>query len=118
MVSRLQGKRILVLEDEPLIAMMLEDALNELGCVVLGPANDVLQAETLAREAAIDAAILDVHVGEQTSESVAGLLAARGIPYLVASGGDGRGALPGASGILSKPFNQSMVRMELERLFP
>jgi PAS domain S-box-containing protein len=113
-VSNFEGKRILVLEDEPLIAMMLEDILVELGCHVVGPASDIAGAEALAREAAIDAAILDVNVGDRTSHPVAELLKARSIPFLVASGYDDADALPGAGGTLSKPFRPANVMLALE----
>lgn len=66
-VSRLEGKRILVVEDEPFIAMTLEDTLADLQCLVVGPALDVAAGEELARHARIDAAILDVNVGSRIS---------------------------------------------------
>lgn len=115
-MSDLEGKRILILEDEPLIAMVLEDILDELGCLVVGPASDIAEAETLARDAPVDAAILDVHVGDRTSHSVAELLQARSIPFLVASGFGDADALPGAGGTLSKPFRPVNVMLALDLL--
>ncbi|GGD84389.1 response regulator [Tsuneonella deserti] len=117
-MSEFEGKRILVLEDEPLIAMILEDVLQDLGCAVVGPVYDVAEAEALARDAPIDAAILDIHVGDHTSHSVAERFAERGVPFVVASGSDEAGELPGAAGLLGKPFNPAMVKLALERLFP
>ena len=113
-MSDLERKRILVLEDEPLIAMMLEDILVELGCLVVGPASDIAGAEALVGDAAIDAAILDVNIGDRTSHPVAELLQARRIPFLVASGYGDAEALPSASGALNKPYRQENVMLALE----
>ena len=112
-MSDLEGKRILVLDDEPLIVMLLEDILADLGCAVVGPALDVAEAERLARTSAIDAAILDVNVHDRTSRSVAELLKARGIPFVIATGYDGDGVMPGANGTLHKPYGQNEVKAAL-----
>jgi len=113
-VIDLKGRRILVLEDEPLIAMFLEDILTDLGCIVIGPALDIAQATTLVRDSAIDAAILDVNVGDSTSQPVADLLRARNIPFLVASGYNDTNLLLGAGGSLGKPFRLEDVERELQ----
>lgn len=116
-MSNFEGKRILVLEDEPLIAMLLEDILGDLGCIVVGPALDLPAAELLACQERIDAAILDFHVGDRTSLPVAELLQARKIPFVVASGYDDAGVLPGAFGTLNKPFRCENVETALQQLF-
>ena len=54
---------MLVLEDEPLIAMVLVDILEEAGCTVVGPAHDAAQAAKLIAESEIDVAVLDVNLG-------------------------------------------------------
>lgn len=115
-MSGFAGKRILVVDDEPLIAMMLEDILVDMGCAVVGPALEVGEAEALAREATIDAAILDFNLGNRTSRSVAELLLERQIPFVVASG-DGEAAIvPGAGGALNKPFWPATVKAALSGL--
>lgn len=116
-MSALGGKRILIVEDEPLVAMVLEDILADFGCSIVGPACDIQEAESLAREEVIDAAILDVRVGEDTSHGVAELLETKDVPFLVASGYEGHDALSGAGGILAKPYRPVDVKVELERLF-
>ena len=116
-MNSLVGKRILVVDDEPLIAMLLEDILGDLGCVVVGPALEVGEAEALAREAALDAAILDVHLGKETCHSIAELLRERQIPFVVASGDEEASAVPGSSGPLSKPFVLAAVETALTLLF-
>ena len=115
--EHLRGRRILVLEDELLISMLLEDMLADLGCVVVGPAGDIAQAEILALNEDIDAAILDVHVGGRTSHSVAERLQQRNIPILVASGLDDASSLPGATELLQKPFGTAELRTALEAIF-
>lgn len=80
------GKRIFVLEDEALVAMLLEDMLKDLGCQVVGPAHDIVLGEDMARRDAIDGAILDVNVNGYHSDVIAAVLKARGIPYAIASG--------------------------------
>ncbi|NNG56427.1 response regulator [Sphingomonas paucimobilis] len=112
-MSDLEGKRILVLDDEPLIVMLLEDILADLRCAVVGPVLDVAEAEKLARTAEIDAAILDLNVHDRTTHSVAELLKARGIPFVIASGYDGDGGLAGADGTLNKPFGPDRVKAAL-----
>ena len=77
----LEGKRILVLEDEPLVAMLLEEMLIDLGCEVVGPASSLGEGERLAREAALDAAVLDVNLNGEMSDTVAAILRRRGIPF-------------------------------------
>lgn len=89
----LTGKRVLVLEDEPLIGIVLADILENAGCVVLGPAYDVRQALTLLSTDKVDCAVLDVNLGSgQTSAPVADALEERDIPFMFATG-YGEGAL-------------------------
>ena len=58
----LQALRVLIVEDEMLVAMELEEALKSCGCLVIGPASRIRHALQLANEAEIDAAVLDVNV--------------------------------------------------------
>lgn len=81
----LHGTRILLVEDEALIAITAEDALLEAGASV-SLAMALPLALTLARGGAFDLAILDVNLGHSTSFPAAELLAARGIPFLFATG--------------------------------
>lgn len=82
----LQGARILLVEDEALVAMMLEDMLHDLGCVVVGPAARVDEAMQLLQGEAIDAAVLDVNLNNETVIPVAEALAARGVPFVFGTG--------------------------------
>jgi CheY-like chemotaxis protein len=86
-MQNLEGKRILVVEDEPLIGIMLTDILESAGCVVLGPAYDVRQALNLLADDGIDCAVLDVNLGSgQTSAPIADALEERKIPFMFATG--------------------------------
>ena len=80
------GKKILVVEDELLVGMMIRDILDELGFTVLGPVPTVAEALAIARDANIDGAILDVNIRGDLVYSVADVLSARGIPFVFATG--------------------------------
>jgi DNA-binding response OmpR family regulator len=82
----LAGKRVLLIEDEALIAAELEISLVEAGVVCLGPARCVTEALSAAETAVMDAAIVDLVLDGQRSDAVFATLARRGIPFLVATG--------------------------------
>jgi CheY-like chemotaxis protein len=113
-VSALEGKRILIVEDEFLIAMTASDMLGELGAVIVGPAATVNEALELARAENIDAALLDLNLYGHSSAIVAEALEARGIPIVFATGYE-RGAGKDAAGrrVLGKPYTQEKLAMQL-----
>lgn len=82
----LAGLRVLVVEDDAMLAMALEMALVDLGCDVVGLASSLRDAVPLAREAAIDGAILDVNLAGERVDPIADILAARNIPFVFATG--------------------------------
>jgi CheY-like chemotaxis protein len=85
--SPLRDRRILVVEDEYLIAMNLQDGLETAGSIVVGPVPSVDKAlQTIDSESHIDAAILDVNLGGALSYGVADKLIARKIPFIFTSG--------------------------------
>jgi DNA-binding response OmpR family regulator len=87
----LQGKRILVAEDETMIAMMVREALTEAGAQVLGPVASVQDALHLLVDAGgggISAAVVDVKLGHEHAICVADVLRERGVPFLFATGYD------------------------------
>jgi CheY-like chemotaxis protein len=85
--SPLRDRRILIVEDEYLIAMSLQDALENAGSVVVGPVPSVDKAiKTIESEPHIDAAILDVNLGGVLAYPVADMLIARKIPFVFTSG--------------------------------
>ena len=110
-------QRVLVVEDEPLIAADLAETLSGAGYTVLGPAGDVARALALVAHAGCDAAVLDMNLGHETSERVAEALGDRGIPYLVVSGYS-RTQLPPAlraAPLLGKPLRQDDLLARLRQ---
>ena len=115
----LLGKRILVLEDERLIALDVQDVLEALGCIVAGPVATVSEALNLIRDDCPDGAVVDVHLKNETSEPVANELRARGRPFLVVSAYQPKhltGALKGAQ-LLNKPIDEKALRQGLFAVF-
>jgi CheY-like chemotaxis protein len=99
--------RILVVEDEAVIAMLVEDMVLDFGSEVVGPAAKMDEALRFASHTALDAAILDVNVGGAVVFPVADVLRSRGVPIIFATG-YGSGALPPRfqnDPALSKPFS-------------
>jgi CheY-like chemotaxis protein len=110
-------QRILIVEDEPLIAMMLEDFLEVLDKQVAGTADSVAAALPLIEGA--DAAILDLNLrGGERSEPVAEALASRGVPFVFATGGGEDSVAPQYRDRprLQKPFTMEGVQKALESL--
>jgi CheY-like chemotaxis protein len=109
--------RILVVDDEPLISMLVEDWLVELGCEVVGPAHSVNEGLDLA-EQPLDGAILDVNLAGENCYSVASALQARGVPFAFATGDGGIGMDWDFEDpiLLAKPFNFDGVRAVLDKL--
>lgn len=106
----LKGKRILVVEDEALIAVMVEDMLRDLGSDVVGPAATIEAALALVGTEVIDAAILDVNVRGERIDPVAEALFARGIPVLFATGyGEVRLASGAKATVIDKPYTQDKL---------
>lgn len=107
-VLTLAGLRVLLVEDEVMVALMLEDHLERLGCVVVATAGSVSAglAAVERQGPTLDAALLDVNLGGEKVYPVAERLAARGIPFLFSTAYD-----PGSivadfaeRPVLSKPY--------------
>jgi CheY-like chemotaxis protein len=113
----LKGLRVLIVEDESLLALLLEDMLTELGCEVVGSAATVAEAIEAIAGAAPDVTILDIKLGTDKSFPVAEALAARGLPFVFATGyGDGQVDDPWRDRqVLQKPFVQDQLADALAR---
>lgn len=114
----LEGKKVLVVEDEALITMLFEDILSDLGCEIVGPALNIRQARELAEVADIDLAVLDVNLNGEPSFPVASLLQARGVPVVFSSGYGSTGLPAEWQGhpTLPKPFTSDEVGSCLSRV--
>jgi CheY-like chemotaxis protein len=112
----LAGKRVLVVEDEAMVSILIEDMLGELGCEVVGPAMRVEHALQLAETGAIDAAVLDINLGGTRSDAVAEILERRRVPILFVTG-YGHTGRPGRNDrVLQKPYRQAELTEALQAL--
>jgi CheY-like chemotaxis protein len=109
MTSNLAGLRVLVVEDEMMVSMLIEDMLEDLGCKVVGPASRLDEALALAGVAELDCAVLDVNLGGQSIFPLADVLRAKGAPFAFATGyGDaGLREVDKGSPVLQKPFRET-----------
>ena len=82
---RFPGLRVLVVEDEFLVTMLIEDMLADLGCKIVGTASTVSEALDLVNNSEADVAILDIKLGGETCYPVATVLADRGTPIVFAT---------------------------------
>ena len=109
---------VLVIEDEPLITMMIEDYIDLLGHVVAGTADSVVEGIRKVEAGGIDVAILDVNLRDGPCWPVADALTAHGVPFVIATGGhvDPPPATHAGVPNLPKPFTIDGVRTALESL--
>lgn len=122
MTAPAKRRRILLVEDEMLVAMSIEDALTDAGHEVVGPASTVESAlELLTNEPRVDAIILDMNLNGKSGMPVADASSEKSIPFVVLSG-YGTSAMNGAHAdapVLSKPFDSvhllAVLREILER---
>ena len=82
----LRGRRILVVEDSPVVADACEDMLRDMGCTVVGPATNMAAALELATGEVLDAALVDLNIRGGKAFPVLRILGQRGVPFLLASG--------------------------------
>ncbi len=111
-------KSILVVEDEAMIAMMLEDVLETLDYRLHATAATVEEACAIAREQSFDAAVLDCNLHGEKVWPVAEILIGRGIPFLFATGGTAADVPTALSAhpTVAKPFTIGSVERALQRI--
>jgi CheY-like chemotaxis protein len=113
------GRRILVVEDEALLALDLQQLLDQRGAEVIGPAGSVSQALEAIHENHIDCALLDVKLGDETADAVAVALEQRSIPTVFVTGyGDGN--FPQgfkACPVVEKPYTEEQLLQLIGRIF-
>lgn len=115
--ASIAGLRLLLVEDEALVAMMLEDQLADLGCVVVGVAANVAEGLAVIEDHApeLDGAVLDINLGGEKVYPVAEELAGRGIPFIFSTGYGRAGIEPdfAQTPMLAKPYGQGALAQML-----
>ena len=113
------GLRVLLVEDEMMVALLVESMLVELGHKVTGPVGRLNQAVAMAEREDLDFAVLDVNINGGKAYPVAAALAARGIPFIFATG-YGRAGLAAPfedRPMLQKPFRSEDLRAAIEAVY-
>lgn len=113
-----QGKRVLIVEDEVLLALDLEEMLTALGHHVIGQATRIDKAMELARDTDMDFAVLDINVAGSQSFPVADVLRGRNIPFTFATGYGNEGLIDGYRDfpVLRKPYAQEDLKRSIARV--
>jgi CheY-like chemotaxis protein len=104
----LSGRRLLIVEDELLVAMDNAAELEAAGAIVVGTAGNIKEALRMVETAALDGALLDANLNGESVDHIAAALAHRNVPFIFVSG-YGRENLPPAfasTPILGKPFSR------------
>jgi DNA-binding NarL/FixJ family response regulator len=115
----LRGRRVMIVEDEMLVAMEMESLLADQGCAVVGPAATVERALALLAHERPDAAILDVNLNGTTAAPVAAALKAQGVPFVLATGyGDAQPLQPELKDAprVDKPVNHGELMRTLAQV--
>ena len=111
----LSGKRVLVVEDEALVAAMVEDILADLGAVLVATATNIDRATELAQSETIDVAVLDVNVRGRRVDPVADILRQRGIPFVFATGYGATMSAASRDVVIDKPYTPAKLAEALAR---
>ena len=114
----LKGVRVLVVEDEYFVAILIEEILESAGCVVMGPIPRLLEALDAVDHEDYDVAVLDVNLAGERIDPVADALSERNVPFLFVTG-YGASALPGEYAerpLLHKPFRMAELLGALSRV--
>jgi|307.fasta_scaffold00061_9 PAS domain S-box-containing protein len=111
-LKRKDKPRVLLVEDEALVAMMIQDTLAEFGFQVIGPLSTASEALAAARESHFDAAVLDINLGDGLVYTVAEILSVRGVPFVFVTGYDVDSVDPRFSDIpiLQKPIERDTLQ--------
>ena len=118
MTDALKGVRVLVVEDEYFVAILIEEILESAGCVVMGPLPRLLEALDAVDHEDYDVAVLDVNLAGERIDPVADALSERNVPFLFVTG-YGASALPGEYAerpLLHKPFRMAELLGALSRV--
>ena len=116
--ANLRGARVLIVEDAVLLALELETGLSEAGAEIVGPAYELEEAMALL-DRPIDAAVLDANLNGRSVTPVAEALAARGVPFVFATGYGETGGAPGGfdtAPVIRKPYDVTQVAAAVAEL--
>jgi DNA-binding LytR/AlgR family response regulator len=120
MPCALRGLRVLVVEDNFLVAQQVRDLLEECGCETVGPVPRVSSALRLVEEGELDGALLDINLGGEYCFPVATLLSERGVPFVFLTGYDNSAIIPPEfrrAPRITKPFDGAVVRAVAAKVF-
>lgn len=115
MLENLRGIRVLIVEDEPLVAILIEDTLSDFGCVTVATVSSASVALSKAAQLDFDVAVLDVNLNGEKSFRVAEVLTGRQIPFIFSTG-YGAPDIPAAfhrAPVLKKPFQERDLEQAL-----
>jgi CheY-like chemotaxis protein len=112
-----EGLRILLIEDEPIVAVLAEDLLDAIGCTVVATAGSVAEATAAIAAQVFDIAMVDINLSGEDGLVVADALKARQIPYLVTTGYDTRDSTHAhaTAPVLTKPYGLADLESALLR---
>jgi CheY-like chemotaxis protein len=116
----LRGLRVLVVEDIPLVADVIQDQLKSCGCTVVGPVSRVESALQLVETAPLNGALLDVNLAGEFCFPVAAALRQRGVPFIFLTGYDDPALIPiefRAAPRLAKPFDRTKLTAAIAERF-
>jgi len=111
-LEHMKKPRVLLVEDEALVAMMIQETLIDFGFQVVGPVSTASEALAAARNSNFDAAVLDINLGDGLVYTVAEILGKRGVPFVFVTGYDADSVDPRFSGVpvLQKPIERDMLQ--------
>jgi two-component sensor histidine kinase/CheY-like chemotaxis protein len=115
----LAERRVLVVEDEVLLTLLVESILSQAGALPVGPASTVAEALPLARSEPLDAAVLDVNVADEAVFPVADVLQDRGVPFVFVTGYGAQTSIPARHRHalrLPKPYHRERLRQALAQV--
>lgn len=110
--------RVLIIEDEALVSMLLEEMLGELGHEVIGICSTQSTATAAAEETNADLAVLDLNLGGQRADAALEILLRRGVPVIIASGYGAFAEKATAAVLLPKPFTDDDLHRAILQAFP
>jgi two-component SAPR family response regulator len=116
-MTSLAGKRILVLEDEVLLALDAAETLEEIGAIIIGPTHRVEAAMASLDIVRPDAALLDVNIAGSTSSAVAKRLLDEKVPFVLATGYGSRSDITGGQAVIDKPYDRKHLQAAFIRIF-